>query len=182
MPNYRRSNTSGATFFFTLVTFQRRKILTNEQSRFWLLESVVKTRDRFPFLVDAWVLLPDHMHCMWTLPEGDFDFSIRWNGIKSRFTKLAKNLLHKPELMSPSKHKHRESTIWQRRFWEHQIRDDNDYEKHMNYIHYNPVKHSYVNKAADWPYSSFHRYVRNEIYSPTWGHSMPNKFAGEYGE
>jgi putative transposase len=109
-------------------------------------------------ITDAWVLLPDHLHCVWTLPENDNDFSTRWNIIKKRFTQAAKTTLHQAEFMNKSKHKHRESTIWQRRFWEHQIRDDEDYRYHIQYTHYNPVKHGLVNNPYDWQYSTIHRY------------------------
>ena len=116
MPNYRRADTLGASYFFTVVTFRRRKILTDNDCRVWLRNAVLTTRKCYPFNIDAWVLLPDHLHCIWTLPEGDSNFSVRWNKIKKRFTTSAKRKLHKPEWMNASKQNHREGTVWQRRF------------------------------------------------------------------
>ncbi|OQK18625.1 transposase [Methyloprofundus sedimenti] len=183
MSNYRRADTPGACYFFTVVTFRRRNILTDEGFRVWLRNALSNTRKRYPFTIDAWILLPDHLHCIWTLPENDNDFSVRWNGIKRQFTKSAKDSLHKPEWVNASKQKHREGTIWQRRFWEHQIRDDNDYQRHMNYIHYNPVKHGLVKAVSEWPYSTFHRYVNQGIYPANWGsNNLIQDDDMEYGE
>ena len=182
MSNYRRATTSGASYFFTVVTFRRQKFLTDDDCRAWLRKAIIKTRVRYPFTIDAWVLLPDHLHCIWTLPQDDADFSVRWNGIKRRFTIQAKQRLHKPEWMNASKQKHRESTIWQRRFWEHQIRDDRDYQQHMDYIHYNPVKHGLVERVQDWPYSSFHRFVEQGLYMASWGDGLAQEDMINYGE
>jgi putative transposase len=182
MSNYRRADAPGACYFFTVVTFRRRNILTNNDCRGWLRDAVMKTRKNHPFSIDAWVLLPNHLHCMLTLPESDNNFSVRWNDIKKRFTTAAKDTLHKPEWVNASKQKHRESTIWQRRFWEHQIRDDNDYQRHMDYIHYNPVKHGLVKQVRDWPYSTFHRYVNQGVYPENWGGSVSLKDTTDYGE
>ena len=182
MSNYRRATTSGASYFFTVVTFRRKKFLTDDDCRAWLRKAIIKTRARYPFTIDAWVLLPDHLHCIWTLPQDDADFSVRWNGIKRRFTIQAKQRLHKPEWINASKQKHRESTIWQRRFWEHQIRDDRDYQQHMDYIHYNPVKHGLVERVQDWPYSSFHRFVEQGLYMASWGDGLAQEDMINYGE
>ncbi len=162
MSNYRRLYANGGTYFFTVVTYRRQHFLCDEPCRRWLREAIIYTRQRYPFKIDAWVLLPDHLHCVWTLPENDNDFSIRWNIIKKRFTQAAKSTLHQAEFMNKSKDKHRESTIWQRRFWEHQIRDDDDYRYHIQYTHYNPVKHRLVNNPYDWQYSTIHKYPHNE--------------------
>ncbi len=182
MSNYRRANTVGGTYFFTLVTYRRRRILANEQCRKWLRDAIEKTRVNHPFHVDAWVLLPDHLHCIWTLPQEDNDFSTRWNLIKGRFSRLARESLHRHEWMTPSKTKHRESTIWQRRFWEHEIRNDRDYQRHVEYIHYNPVKHGLVKRVRDWPHSTFARYVRNGVYPADWGGQDRDFDASEFGE
>jgi len=179
---YRRFYQPGARYFFTVVTFHRQQFLTDDDCRIWLRKAIVKTRGRYPFTIDAWVLLPDHLHCIWTLPKQDADFSVRWNGIKRRFTTQAKHKLHKPEWINASKQKHRESTAWQRRFWEHQIRDDSDYQQHMDYIHYNPVKHGLVERAKDWPYSSFHRYVQQGVYTTDWGEELNQNNRMDYGE
>lgn len=168
MPNYRRVH-EGNTYFFTLVTFQRQRILCLDEPRRLLRESISEVRKILPFEVEAWVLLPDHMHCIWRLPEGDRDYSKRWGRIKSGFTKgVKKGWLVTPDA-SLSRRKHREGTVWQRRFWEHMIRDDRDFSAHCDYIHYNPVKHGLVAAPKDWPFSTFHRAVGEGFYSPDWG-------------
>jgi putative transposase len=159
----------GATYFFTVVTHQRQAILNKPESRTILRQVIDEVRKQHPFAIDAWVLLPDHLHCMWTLPKGDADYSKRWGIIKARFTKQAKHLFECDEQLSNSRQQHRESAVWQRRFWEHQIRDEVDYQRHMDYIHFNPVKHGLVKEVNAWPYSTFHRYVRKEIYAKDWG-------------
>lgn len=168
MSNYRRSTAPGGSYFFTVVTYRRQALLTLPESRQVLREMIHKTRQKHPFTIDAWVLLPDHLHCLWTLPPGDMDYAKRWSLIKSGFTRRLGHLLNKPEWMTPSKIKHRESTLWQRRYWEHQIRDEEDFERHFNYIHWNPVKHGHVTQVADWPYSTFHRYRRMGLYDADW--------------
>ncbi len=182
MSNYRRAKSVGGTYFFTLVTYRRRRILTSEQSRRWLRDAIEKTRLDYPFDIDAWVLLPDHLHCVWTLPKEDDDFATRWKLIKSRFSRLARESLHRKEWMSPSKSKHRESTIWQRRFWEHEIRNDMDYQRHLEYIHYNPVKHGLVKRVRDWPHSTFARYVEKGVYPVDWGWECRDFEEWEFGE
>jgi len=117
------------------------------------------------FVADAWVLLPDHLHCIWTLPPDDADFPVRWNLIKRKVSIACGKEYKRVEWMTESKKKRRESTLWQRRYWEHQIRNDLDFSRHMDYIHYNPVKHGLCKEAIDWPYSTFHRHVRAGLYS-----------------
>jgi len=141
MPNYRRSTTTGATYFFTVVTHRRQPILVQPESRKILRQVIEEVKQQHPFTIDAWVLLPDHLHCMWTLPEGDADYSKRWGMIKARYTKQTKPIFSCDMQLNNSKQRHRESAIWQRRFWEHQIRDETDFQRHADYIHYNPVKH-----------------------------------------
>ncbi len=183
MPNYRRTQSPGATFFFTVVTYRRQPLLTLPESRQILRRVIVEVRRRYPFHVDAWVLLPEHVHCIWTLPAGDRDFSKRWGLIKAGFSKQAAVLFHRPEWTTASKAKHRESTIWQRRFWEHQIRGQNDFNRHVDYIHWNPVKHGHVQRAADWPYSTFHRYVAEGVYTQDWGGANEDPFDGrDFGD
>jgi len=181
MSQYRRSTTPGATYFFTVVTYRRRKILTSPNCVDVLRNVIKEVKQTYPFKIDAWVVLPEHMHCMWTLPPDDADYSKRWGLIKTKFSKGLKPQLHREEWMTQSKQKHRESTIWQRRFWEHQIRDDEDYRTHMDYLHYNPVKHGLVKRVNDWPYSSFHRCVEKGVYSVQWGVNDIN-VEGEFGE
>ena len=169
MPNYRRPDAAGATFFFTVITLNRRAILTEPVSRQALRESIQEVREDMPFEIDSWVLLPDHLHAMWTLPPEDGNFSIRWGRIKKGFTSRVRSFFDEPALLTSSRRMRRESTIWQRRFWDHQIRNEADYRRHMDYVHYNPVKHGLVRRAADWPYSSIHRWVKRGLYSADWG-------------
>ena len=163
MPDYRRNRVPGGTFFFTVNLLHRRTNLLVTQIDA-LRAAVRQARARAPFHIDAWVVLPDHMHCLWTLPEGDSDFPGRWWTIKTTFTKS----LPAGEQRSPVMQDRGERGIWQRRYWEHTIRDDRDYAVHMDYTHFNPVKHGLVEYAADWPYSSFHRCVAGGIYPAEW--------------
>ncbi|MGX4640672.1 REP-associated tyrosine transposase [Massilia sp. SYSU DXS3249] len=168
MSRYRRARTS-PTYFFTLVTFRRQPILCHALIRSALrlaLQNVRKTR---PFQIDAWVLMPDHLHCIWTLPDGDVDYSTRWALIKNSVSRFAGMVGSSDGNVSVSRLKHRDSAIWQRRFYEHEIRDERDFERHMDYAHYNPVRHGYAESARAWPFSTFHRYVRQGVYPPNWG-------------
>ena len=153
----------GATYFFTVALLDRRSSLLVEQVDL-LRAAVRKARAARPFQIDAWVVLPDHMHCLWTLPEGDSDYSSRWRDIKVRFSRG----LPKTEVVRYRAQKRGERGIWQRRFWEHTIRDEADYLTHLNYIHLNPLKHGLVEHVKDWPYSSFHRYVKAGFYPENW--------------
>jgi putative transposase len=155
MPHYLRAWVPGGTFFFTLATFDRRRILSHRKSRRILAKAVTEVRREYPFSLDAWVVMPDHLHAIWTLPPGDANYGKRIGLIKAYFSKAAKTWFHEESLMTASRRSRRETTIWQRRFWEHTIRDDGDLEKHFDYIHYNPVKHGLVRRVVDWPYSSF---------------------------
>jgi putative transposase len=169
MANYRRAKVAGGIYFFTVVTHRRKRFLCSENVRSALRDGVQATRMVYPFDIDAWVLLPDHLHCVWTLPPDDANFGIRWAMIKRFVSKRCGPDLNRDEWMNESKRIRKESAIWQRRFWEHMIRDERDFEKHVEYIHYNPVKHNWVPRAVDWPYSTFHRYVRKGLYSNDWG-------------
>ena len=168
MSRYRRAIT-GSTFFFTVVAYRRRPIFCDPAIRAGLHQAIRFVRATRPFAIDAWVVLPDHMHCIWTLPEGDANYSNRWFAIKRFVSSGAGQALHDSSLLTASRRKHRESTIWQRRFWEHQIQDEKDFERHMDYIHFNPVKHRYVQQVREWPHSTFHRYVRQGVYPDDWG-------------
>ncbi|MFZ6772742.1 REP-associated tyrosine transposase [Undibacterium sp. SXout7W] len=179
MSNYRRSNIAGGTYFFTVNSFRRRPILSNESLRDALRLAIQKTRLTHPFKIDAWVLLPDHLHCIWTLPEGDADFSVRWSMIKRLVSQACADEFSMDDV-SASRTQRKESGIWQRRFWEHQIRDDHDFARHVDYIHWNPVKHGLVARAVDWPYSTFHRYVVQEMLPPDWG--VRGDVVGDFGE
>ncbi len=168
MSRYRRATSAGSCYFFTVVAYRRQPILCNEAIRSALRTAIETVRATRPFVINAWVLLPDHLHCVWTLPDGDANFSSRWMIIKRSVSLACGEDNRCADWMSTSKLKHRESTIWQRRFWEHQIRDENDFARHVDYIHFNPVKHGHVQYAADWPYSTFHRYVRDGVYAHNW--------------
>ena len=163
MPQYIRALVPGGTFFFTVTLLERRRKLLTEHIDD-LRAGFKAARQRRPFTVEAIVILPDHLHCIWTLPPEDADFSARWHDIKARFAAQ----IPPGERLSARRLKKGERGIWQRRFWEHVIRDERDYERHVDYIHYNPVKHGHVTRVADWPYSSFHRYVRSGIYNLEW--------------
>jgi putative transposase len=163
MPDYRRSRIPGATYFFTVNLLNRRSELLVTQIDA-LRGAVRKIRERSPFHINAWVVLPDHMHCLWTLPEGDSDFPSRWRAIKMAFSKS----LPANERRTPVMLRRGERGIWQRRYWEHTIRDDRDYAAHMDYIHFNPVKHGLAQAPADWPFSSFRRSIATGLYPPDW--------------
>jgi putative transposase len=162
---YRRANIAGATYFFTVNLADRKSHLLIEQID--LLRSVVrKIRHSHPFDIIAMVVLPDHLHAIWRLPENDANFPLRWSLIKATFSRA----MPKTEVILHSKKMKRERGIWQRRYWEHQIRDDDDLEKHVAYIHFNPVKHGYVARAVDWPYSSIHREIMKGNMTEDWGY------------
>jgi putative transposase len=163
MPDYRRNHVPGGTFFFTVNLLDRRSRLLVERIDA-LRETVRAVRARRAFHIDAWVVLPDHMHCIWTLPEGDVDYPSRWKAIKIHFAKS----LPKTERLSPVRAAKGERGIWQRRYWEHTIRDEADYSRHVDYVHYNPVKHGHAARVCDWPYSSFHRLVAAGMYPVDW--------------
>ena len=161
MVRYRRNFVSGGTYFFTVTLADRRSTLLVD-SIAALRQSFRITRRERPFSIDAIVVLPEHLHVIMTLPPDDADYSGRWRKIKSLFSRrVAKNKGLKPN-------KRGEYPLWQTRFWEHAIRDDSDFERHVEYIHYNPVKHGLVPRVADWSYSSFHRYVRLGVLPKDW--------------
>ena len=167
MATFRRS-THGATYFFTVVSNHRRPILCDEQIRHALRDAIKITAQEYPFKIDAWVLMPDHLHTIWTLPADDLNYSRRWALIKRRVSQSCGALYADPKYSRPSNIARHESTIWQRRFWEHTIRDDVDFENHMNYVHFNPLKHDLVDDLANWPYSTFHRCVSQGFYPADW--------------
>jgi len=177
---YRRSRAPGATYFFTVVTYRRRRLLCEPENVRILRSAFRAVKQRYPFSIDAFVLLPDHLHCLWTLPADDADYSTRWMLIKSHFTRRCAIMQKLPP--SKSLRNKRQQTIWQGRFWEHQIRGDQDFERHCDYIHYNPLKHSYVNRVADWPYSSFHSFVHRDIYPADWSAMEDIKSEDGFGE
>ena len=165
---YRRANLTGGTYFFTLVTEGRRPVFRERETVTQLLQAVETVRSRHPFEMDAYVVLPDHLHALWTLPEGDAKFSTRWRLIKEAFTRAYLKTNAPPE-RNASRLAKGEQAVWQRRFWEHTIRDDADFAAHLNYIHLNPVHHGLASAPRDWPHSSFLAWVAREAYDVTWG-------------
>jgi REP-associated tyrosine transposase len=164
MTNYRRNFVPGGSYFFTVNLMTRRLQLLTE--RIGALRNAFRhTRMRHPFTIEAIVILPDHLHAIWTLPEGDPDYATRWRLIKSAFSRA----LPVTEQVSSSRFFKTERGIWQRRYWEHTLRDEADFARHVDYIHFNPVKHGYVKRVKDWRYSSFHRMVRLGICPRDWG-------------
>ena len=153
MPNYIRPRVAGATVFFTVGLADRQSTVLVDHVCM-LRDAVRKTREERPFHIDAWVVLPDHLHAVWTLPDGDFDFSTRWSVIKARFSRSV-GAGHRRQ----SHVKRRERGLWQRRFWVHHIRGPEDYTAAVSYCHINPVKHGYVERVEDWPFSSVHREI-----------------------
>jgi putative transposase len=169
MRQYIRSGTTGATCFFTVVLEDRGARWLTDHAPL-LRDSLRKAKLRYPFAIDAIVLLPDHLHAIWTLPAGDEDFAVRWKMIKRGFTRR----LAQANLPGAS------ASLWPRRFWEHRIGDGADFARHVEYIHFNPVKHGLVQRAVDWPYSSIHRYVRQGVISQDWG--QEEVVEGSFGE
>jgi putative transposase len=165
MTELRRMYVPGASWFFTVNLAQRQgnKLLVNHIDE--LRQAFRYIKGKYPYRLDEMVVLPDHLHCIWTLPPDDSDYSTRWNLLKGYFSRA----IERGERISKSRQKRRERGLWQRRFWEHLVRDENDFNRHVDYIHWNPVKHGWVNRAADWPYSSFHGYVDRGICSENWG-------------
>lgn len=197
MPEYRRAAIEGGTYFFTVVTHNRQPLLTEVWVRKALREGIQEVRQSLPFIIEGWVLLPDHLHAIWTLPDGDPNYQARWAIIKRtvtrRFTDLLANvredLVRKTHptfsgnKISTSRQKRQEGGFWQRRFWEHLIRDDDDLQRHMDYLHWNPVKHGYVKTPLEWPYSTFHRLVAQGIYPSDWGGGAANEYSADnFGE
>ena len=173
---YRRSTTPGATYFFTVNLADRKSGLLTERIES-LRHAVRAVRQSHPFDIVAMVVLPDHLHAIWRLPEEDADFPLRWSLIKGAFSRS----VPKTEVIRRSREAKRERGIWQRRYWEHQIRDEDDLAKHVAYVHFNPVKHGYVKRAADWPYSSIHREIRRGNLNDDWG-GAPEEESGGWGE
>lgn len=166
MSNCRRNRVPGGTYFFTVNLFDRQSGLLVEHIDV-LRDAIRKTRQSRPFHIDAWVVLPDHLHCIWTLPEHDADYSGRWRAIKKAFSKS----IPQNEQRTAVQFKRKERGIWQRRFWEHTIISDCDYAAHVDYIHFNPVKHGWAQMVRDWPYSTFYRWVERGVYRLDWAGS-----------
>jgi REP-associated tyrosine transposase len=176
MTAYRRNFIPGGCFFFTVNLADRRlRLLTEHVDA--LRSAFREARQRHPFTIDAVVVLPDHLHAVWTLPEGDRDFATRWRLIKSTFSRN----FAVGEPISASRVAKGERGIWQRRYWEHTIRDENDLARHIDYVHINPMKHGLVERVGDWPYSSFYRMVKLGIYPEDWAGDAA-ELGGDFGE
>ena len=173
---YRRTKEKGGTYFFTVNLADRKSSLLLDHIEDFR-DVMKKVKQQHPFDIDAMVVLPDHVHTMWTLPKGDADYPKRWMLIKAGFSRR----IPKGEYRRKSRINKGERGIWQRRYWEHLIRDERDYEQHVNYIYFNPVKHGYVQKAIEWKNSSIHRYIKEGIIAPNWRNAETSK-GDNYGE
>jgi putative transposase len=173
---YRRSSTAGGTYFFTVNLAQRKSdVLVRNID---VLRAVLgHVKSAHPFAVVAMVMLPEHLHAIWRLPPGDADYPMRWSLIKAGFSRR----LNKVEPIGASRKIRGERGIWQRRYWEHQIRDETDLAHHVDYIHYNPVKHGLVTRPVDWPHSTLHGYIERKLDSKNWGVGIIDKM-DDYGE
>lgn len=177
MSYYRRARVPGGTYFFTVTLADRRsRLLVDEIDR--LRHAYRHVSQSHPFETLAISILPDHLHAIWTLPPGDEDFSLRWGLIKAGFSRG----LPASPTRTESKRHHREKGLWQRRFWEHQIRDERDLQTHVDYVHFNPVRHGLVRRVADWPYSSFHKWVAEGRLPQDWAGSADEDKAELFGE
>ncbi|HEX7112265.1 MAG TPA: transposase [Mizugakiibacter sp.] len=176
MSRYRRVRLPGATWFFT-VNLARRDVAWLTEHIDILRDATRRVRAAHPFAIDAMVVLPEHLHAVWTLPAGDSDYALRWRLIKSAFSRA----IPAGERRNASRIAKGERGIWQRRFWEHWVRDEDDLRRHIEYVHYNPVKHGHVTRAAAWPWSTFHRYVKAGRLALDWGVG-PGDAAVEFGE
>jgi putative transposase len=174
--NYRRNFVPGGSFFFTVNLDDRRSRLLTE--RVALLRKAFRyVRMRHPFMLDAIVVLPDHLHAIWTLPPGDADYATRWRLVKAFFSRG----IEAGERISISRERKNERGIWQRRYWEHTLGNERDFERHCDYIHFNPVKHGHARVAVEWPHSSFHRFVKLGIYPDNWANG-PESDGNDFGE
>lgn len=174
---YRRSRTAGGTYFFTVNLADRRSdILVRYIDELRAVVNAVKARH--PFVLLAMVVLPEHLHAIWRLPPGGADYPLRWSLIKAGFSMR----MNKGEIIPVSRQGKRERGVWQRRYWEHQIRDQDDMLRHVEYIHYNPVKHGWVTRAADWPHSTLHGYIERGLATPDWGGDGDTIQSPNFGE
>jgi putative transposase len=173
MPNYRRNHVPGGTYFFTVVTHERRPLFAHGDARRSLHTAFLSVRTKKPFHLVATVLLPDHLHCVWMLPEGDADYSTRWRQIKEAFTRSFLVSGGAEGDLSTSRERHGERAVWQRRFWEHTCKDQDDLNRCIDYIHWNPVKHGLAEQVRAYPWSSFHRYAAQGVYPADWGGEDP---------
>ncbi|NOY71749.1 MAG: transposase [Gammaproteobacteria bacterium] len=168
MAKYIRVYQNGGCYFFTVVTWRRIRLFSSSTHVAILRRVIKQVKQQYPFEIDAMVVLPDHLHCLWRMPMHDDDYSTRWRLIKRYFSQ---------QIDTPVNPRG-EKQVWQRRFWEHLIRDESDWQNHMNYIHYNPVKHGLVDSPVQWPYSSLHRAIRAGFHESEWGQVEPDSVKG----
>ncbi len=173
MRTYIRDRTEGATYFFTLNLLNRQSDLLIHHIDLFRI-AYRKTQQAMPFTLDAMVVLPEHLHILMTLPEGDHDYPKRISCLKGLFSRQ----IPRSECVNESRAHKRERAIWQRRYWEHRIRDEIDFQRHVDYIHYNPVKHGHVKHVEEWQYSTFHQYTREGIYAIDWASDICEDFYG----
>jgi len=176
VPDFRRWLVPGGTYFFTIVTAGRSAVFSQDSARRLLGTMMRQVRAASPFTTVAVVLLPDHLHAIWTLPAGDHDYSARWQAIKAKFSSAWLAAGGSEERVTAGYDRQRRRGVWQPRFMEHTIRDERDLHNHADYIHYNPVKHGYARRPWDWPWSSFRRFVQEGEYPRDWGSSEPACF------
>lgn len=172
MADYRRWRVEGGTLFFTVVVHSRAQLFTDAVAKQILGTVFRECLENRPFTMSAIVLLPDHLHTIWSLPPGDADYSARWGWIKKEFTRRWLSQGGKEQWVSESRRLRGDRGIWQPRYWEHTIKDEHDFDRHFDHIHYNPVKHGYVKRVRDWADSSFHRGVQSGVYDLQWGSSQ----------
>ncbi|MDT4292021.1 transposase [Methylomonas sp. MO1] len=174
---YRRADIKGGTYFVTVnLAGRKRTLLVDYMDQLRMVINKVKTTH--PFHIDAMVILPDHLHAIFTFPQDDCDYPTRWMLIKAGFSRQ----IPKNERINTSRLAKGERGIWQRRYWEHLIRDETDYPRHMDYVHWNPVKHGFLSRVIDWPHSTFHRYVKNGVYQPNWAGTAASGNGEDFGE
>ncbi len=178
MPSFRRWYRPGGMYFFTVVTHQRKPLFSHRAARQLLGSAMREVRRESPFKTFAIVLLWDPLHCVWALPQNDDDYSNRWKDIKSQFTQVWLETGGTEGRVTRAQERRGNRGVWQMRFWEHMIRDEEDLERCCNYIHYNPVKHGYVQRPWDWPWSSFRRHVEAGQYPWDWGQTEPSDIQG----
>lgn len=176
MVNYRRNFQRGGTYFFTVNLLNRRSDLLIKNIHY-LKKAIQQVKRVYPYKMQAYVILPEHLHVLWKLPYEDVDYATRWQKIKIYFTRYIQKAGVKVQ-----RNKHGECLIWQRRYWEHTIYDAQDFQNHFNYIHYNPVKHGWVERPIDWPFSSIHHYIEKGMISPSWGANESIELPGTFGE
>ena len=168
MPKYRRLYVPGGAVFLTVVTHERRPLFKDPRNIERLRQAATTVMAEMPFAFEAAVVLHDHFHVLWTMPEGDTNYSKRMGRLKVEFTQSLQGRNALPVDVSASRRKHRESDVWQRRFMEHTIKDEQDFEDHLHYIHYNAVKHGYVTCPHAWPHSSFEKWIARGVYTRKW--------------